>query len=123
VMERVLVCFALILATNSYGASAGSTWSCLQTMSYAIDEEGQRLGEKVAKTTLALKWIDEDSIGFNALKLERGENRSNTFVNNSSGSSVYLNDRERPYLLVLTQPQTWMNKFGYLRVSFFRCSG
>ena len=122
-MKRVLVCFALILATNSYGASAGSTWSCLQTMSYAIDEGSQRLVEEVAKTTQALEWIDQDSIGFNAFKMERGGNRSNTFVHNGSGSSVYLNDKERPYLLVLTQPQTWMNKFGYLRVSFFRCSG
>ena len=122
-MKRVLVCFALILATNSYGASAGSTWSCLQTMSYAIDEGGQRLGAEVAKTTQVLEWIDQDSISFNAFKMERGGNPSNTFVHNSSGSSVYLNDKERPYLLVLTQPQTWMNKFGYLRVSFFRCSG
>ena len=122
-MKRVLVCFALILATHSYGASAGSTWSCLQTMSYAIDEGGQRLGAEVAKTTQALEWIDQDSISFNAFKMERGGNRSNTFVHNGSGSSVYLNDKERPYLLVLTHPQTWMNKFGYLRVSFFRCSG
>ena len=121
VMNRVLVCFVLILAANSYNASASTTWSCRQTMSFAIDEEGQRLGDEVAKTTQALEWIDQDSVGFNSLKLERSGNRSNTFVHGSSGSSVYLNDKERPYLLVFTQPQTWMNKFGYLRVSFFRC--
>ena len=123
VMNRVLVCFVLILAANSYDASAGTTWSCRETMSFVLDEEGQRLGEEVAKTTQALKWIDEDSVGFNSLKLERSGSRSNTFVHDSSGSSVYLNDKERPYLLVYTQPQTWMNKFGYLRVSFFRCLG
>ena len=122
-MNRVLVCFVLILAANPYTASAGTTWSCRQTMSFAIDEEGQRLGEEVAKTNRALEWIDQDFVGFNSLKLERSGNRSNTFVHDSSGSSVYLNDKERPYLLVLTQPQTWMNKFGYLRISFFRCSG
>ena len=120
VMKRVLVCLVLILAANS---NAGTTWSCRQTMSFAIDEEGQRLGEEVAETTQALEWIDQDSVGFYSLKLERSGNRSNTFVHDSSGSSVYLNDKERPYLLVFTQPQTWMNKFGYLRVSFFRCSG
>ena len=123
VMKRVLVCLVLILAANSNIANAGTTWSCRQTMSFAIDEEGQRLGEEVAETTQALEWIDQDSVGFYSLKLERSGSRSNTFVHDISGSSVYLNDKERPYLLVFTQPQTWMNKFGYLRVSFFRCSG
>lgn len=122
-MKRVLVCLVLILAANSNIANAATQWSCLLTMSFVLDEEGQRLGEEVAETTQALEWIDQDSVGFYSLKLERSGSRSNTFVHDSSGSSVYLNDKERPYLLVFTQPQTWMNKFGYLRVSFFRCSG
>lgn len=122
-MNRLLFGLVLTLAINIGEAKADTQWSCLLTMSFVLDEEGQRLGEEVAKTTKALKWIDEDSVGFNSLKLERSGNRSNTFVHDSSGSSVYLNDKERPYLLVFTQPQTWMNKFGYLRVSFFRCSG
>ena len=61
-MNRVLVCFVLILAANSHNASAGTTWSFRQTMSFAIDEEGQRLGEEVAKITQALEWIDQDSV-------------------------------------------------------------
>ena len=122
-MNRLLFGLLLTLAINIGEAKADTQWSCLLTMSFVLDEEGQRLGEEVAKTTKALKWIDEDSVGFNSLKLERSGSRSNTFVHDSSGSSVYLNDKERPYLLVFTQPQTWMNKFGYLRVSFFRCSG
>ena len=122
-MNRLLFGLFLTLVINIGEAKADTQWSCLLTMSFVLDEEGQRLGEEVAETTQALEWIDRDSVGFYSLKLERSGSRSNTFVHDSSGSSVYLNDKERPYLLVFTQPQTWMNKFGYLRVSFFRCSG
>ena len=59
-----------------------------------------------------LEWIDKDTIGFESFTHKRTSATSNTFVFDNTGSSVFINDKETPHVVVLSQPQTWMNKFG-----------
>ena len=103
-------------------AGASGQWSCVEMVRYSVYEDLDRLEGQAKETTKTLEWIDPNTIGFDSLTHKRSGTKSNTFIHDATGSSVYINDKETPYLLVLTQPQTWMNKFGNLRVRFYRCS-
>jgi hypothetical protein len=103
-------------------AGASGQWSCVEMVRYSVYEDLDRLEGQIKETTKTLEWIDSNTIGFDSLTHKRSGSKSNTFIYDATGSSMYINDKETPYLLVLTQPQTWMNKFGNLRVRFYRCS-
>ena len=117
----LMMILCMLIFTSVAGASG--QWSCVETVRYSVDEELDQLEGYAKETTKTLEWIDSNTIGFDSLTHKRSGSKSKTFIYGATGSSVYINDQETPYLLVLTQPQTWMNKFGNLRVRFYRCSG
>lgn len=115
----VLLYFAM---TSALPAESKETWNCEETAYYSVYEDISRTESKGTSNTKTLKWIDANTIGFESISLKRINPNSETFFNQSSGSSLKISQTERPYLLVLTQPQVWMNKFGNLRVRFYRCT-
>lgn len=122
-VKRLLFGLGLFLSINSTDTVSAERWSCVKTVDYAIYEEIERSGGKSEKTPKTLEWIDEDTIRFEILTHKRTSPKSRTFVENSKGvSSVYINDKEYPHLVILTEPQTWGGNFGNLRVWFYRCS-
>ena len=116
----VMMILCMLIFTPVAGASG--QWSCVETVRYSVYEDLDRLEGRAKEAAKMLEWIDPNTIGFDSLTHKRSGSKSNTFIYDATGSSVYINDKETPYLLVLTQPQTWMNKFGNLRVRFYRCS-
>jgi len=108
--------------TSILVAQPQETWSCEETAYYSVYEDISRTESKKTLTSKALKWIDENTIGLESVLLVRTSPNSETFVNENSGSSLNINLTERPHIVVLTQPQVWMNKFGNLRVRFYRCT-
>lgn len=116
--------FALFLFSTRAMAFANpqDTWNCEETAFYSIYEDISRTESRETSNAKTLKWIDADTIGFEAISLERAKPDSETYFNQNSGSSLQIIQTERPYLVVLTQPQVWMNKFGNLRVRFYRCT-
>jgi hypothetical protein len=116
----VMMILCVLIFTPVAGASG--QWSCVEMVRYSVYEDLDRLEGQAKEATKILDWIDPNTIGFDSLTHKRSGSKSNTFIYDATGSSVYINDKETPYLLVLTQPQTWMNKFGNLRVRFYRCS-
>ena len=103
-------------------AMALETWSCEETAFYSVYEDTSLTEGKEPSNNKTLKWIDANTIGFESLSLKRISPSSETFFSQSSGSSLQINRTESPYLAVLTQPQVWMNKFGNMRVRFYRCT-
>lgn len=97
-------------------------WNCEETAYYSVYEDISRTEGKGRSNTKSLKWIDADTIGFESITLKRIDLNSETFFSQSSGSSLQIIQTEKPHLVVLAQPQVWMNKFGNLRVRFYRCT-
>jgi len=114
--------FLLLVMTSALPAQTQENWSCEETAFYSVYEDPSLTESKKSSNTKTLKWVDANTIGFESLSLERISPNSATFFNQNSGSSLQINQTERPYLVVLTQPQVWMNKYGNLRVRFYRCT-
>lgn len=114
--------FLFLSMTSVLPAKSQETWNCEETAFYSIYEDISRTESKGTSNIKTLKWIDANTIGFESISLKRINPNSETFFSQSSGSSLQINQTERPYLVVLTQPQVWMNKFGNLRVRFYRCT-
>ena len=111
-----------LIIISALPAQSEEIWNCEETALYSIYEDISRTESKATSNPKTLKWIDADTIGFESLSLKRIDPNSDTYFNESSGSSLIINQAERPHLVVLTQPQVWMNMFGNLRVRFYRCT-
>lgn len=117
----VLPVSLFLILTSALPAETQETWNCEETAFYGVYEDPSLTKGKGRSSAITLKWIDANTIGFESISLERMKSGSETFFNQASESSLRVYQTERPYLVVLTQPQVWMNKFGNLRVRFFRC--
>ena len=116
--------FVVLLAFFSPFVNAGEAhWSCLESAYHSIYESVELSESRVARNPQTLKWVDKDTIGFDSVTLRRSSVRSNTFIQDERDFKVvHVNDKETPHLVVFIEPQTWMNKFGNLRVRFYRCT-
>ncbi len=112
----------LTMVFASAHVSASEVWFCIKTAHYSIYEDIERSESQMTEKAMKLEWIDKDTIGFESFTHSRTSPTSNTFVFDNSGSSVFINDRETPQVVVISQPQIWMNKFGNLCVQFYSCS-
>ena len=112
----------LFSVTSALPVESQEAWNCEETAFYSIYEDISRTKGKESSKPKALNWIDADTIGFESTSLKRVDPKSDTYFSQSSGAYLQINQTERPYLVVLTQPQIWMNKFGNLRVRFYRCT-
>lgn len=111
-----------LILTSALPAACQETWNCEETAFFGVYEDPSLTKGKATSSTKPLKWINANTIGFESIALERINPDSETFFNQASESSLHVYQTERPYLVVLTQPQVWMNKFGNLRVRFYRCT-
>lgn len=112
----------LFAMTSALPAQSQENWNCEETAYYSIYEDPSRTDSRTTSNTKTLTWIDADTIGLESVSLKRIIPNTDTFFNEISGSTLQINQTERPAIVVLTQPQVWMNKFGNLRVRFYRCS-
>ena len=119
-LKNTLLILTTVFSSAYVGAS--DSWSCIQTTYYSIYEDIERAESQMTERATKLEWIDKDTIGFESFTHKRTSPTSNTFVFDNTGSSVFINDKETPHVVVVSQPQTWMNKFGNLRVRFYSCS-
>ena len=103
-------------------AKAQESWVCEETAFYSIYEDISRTEIRKTSKSRTLKWIDSNTIGLESILLKRVSPNSETFFHQSSGSYLYISRDEEPHMLVLTQPQVWMNKLGNLRVRFYICA-
>lgn len=119
----ILVLIGLILVCGSQFVSATEvSWSCYETIYHSIHESTDLTESRVQKNVQKLDWIDKNTIGFQSLTLRRSNQKTDAFIRNDGDfKALYINDREVPYLVILIEPQTWMNTFGNLRVRFYRC--
>ena len=117
----VLPVFLFLILMSALPAVSQETWNCEETVFYGVYEDPSLTKGKGKASAITLKWIDANTIGFESIALERMNPGSEIFFNQASESSLRVYQTERPYLVVLTQPQVWMDKFGNLRVRFFRC--
>lgn len=117
---RLFLAFFLIMVPMLVKAS--EVWLCTETAYFSIYEDVKRTEMRERKAIKHLRWIDMNTIGFDAITHRRNGPKSDTFTDQNTESAIYINDKEMPYMVVLTQPQVWMNKFGNLRLRFFRCS-
>jgi hypothetical protein len=129
VAEKVKGMFAVslpvslfLILTSALPAASQETWNCEETAFYGVHEDPSLTKGKATSSAKLLNWINTNTIGFESIALERINPDSETFFNQASESSLHVYQTERPYLVVLTQPQVWMNKFGNLRVRFYRCT-
>jgi hypothetical protein len=114
--------FLSLMLTSAVPAASQETWNCEQTAFYGVYEDPSLTKGEATSSTKPLKWINANTIGFESLALERMNPGSETFFNQASESTLHVYQTERPYWVILTQPQVWMNKFGNLRVRFYRCT-
>jgi len=119
----ILVLIGLILGCSSQFVSATEvSWSCYETIYHSIHESTELTESRVQKNIQKLDWIDKNTIGFQSLTLRRSNQQTDAFIRNDGDfKALYINDREVPHLVILIEPQTWMNTFGNLRVRFYRC--
>lgn len=119
----ILFLIALSLGFNSQFVSAAEPiWSCQETIYHSIHESTELTESRVQKNPQKLHWLDPNTIGFQSLTLRRSGQRSDAFIRDDGDfNALYINDREVPHLVLLIEPQTWMNTFGNLRVRFYRC--
>ena len=113
--------FFLVL-TSAIAAATEEAWTCEETAFYGVYEDTSRTNGEVTLRPKTLKWINENTIGFDSITLDRINPSSEIYFNQASESTLHVYQTERPYLVVLAQPQVWMNKFGNLRVRFYRCT-
>lgn len=105
-----------------FASAAETAWSCKETIYYNIYESAELTESRVEQNLQRLEWINQDTIGFQSFTLRRSSKKSDVFVKDDGDfKAVFMNDRELPHLVVLMESQTWMNKFGHLRVRFYRC--
>lgn len=105
-----------------FASAAETAWSCKETIHHNIYESAEFTDSQVEQNTQRLEWINQDTIGFKSFNLRRSSEKSDAFViDDGDFKAVFMNDKEVPHLVVLMESQTWMNKFGYLRVRFYRC--
>lgn len=102
-------------------AKSQESWTCEESALYSVYEDVARTKGRRTASAKTLKWIDADTVGIESISLVRIDPNSETFFSQSSGSFLYMSKLELPYIVILTQPQVWMNKFGALRVRFYRC--
>ena len=119
---RTISMVLVVSISSALPAISQETWSCEETAFYSVYEDTTRTEGKATSNTKTLKWIDANTIGFESRSLKRIDPKAETYFSQSSGSSLQIIQTERPYLVVLTQPQVWMNTFGNLRVRFYRCT-
>lgn len=119
---EVLSVSLFLMLPSTLAAETPETWNCEETAFNSVYEDPSLTMGKGTSRAQPLKWIGENTIGFESIALERVNPESETFFNQASGSSLRVYQAERPFLVVLTQPQVWMNKFGNLRVRFYRCT-
>jgi hypothetical protein len=116
------ICALFLVFFSQLVNATEANWSCLETSYHSIYESTEGTQSRVDQNRKDLQWINQDTIGFQSFTLRRSDHRSNIFVNDDGDvKTVYINDKETPYLIALMEPQTWMNKFGHLRVRFYRC--
>ena len=105
-----------------FASAAETAWSCKETIYHNIHESTELTESRVQKNVQKLDWIDKNTIGFQSLTLRRSNQQADAFIRNDGDfKALYINDREVPHLVILIEPQTWMNTFGNLRVRFYRC--
>lgn len=103
-------------------AQSPEEWECLETVMYSVYEDTSLTESKSKKHIKYLHWIDQDTVVLEALAHHRLSANSQVFQDLKTASTIYMSEKEIPPLVVLMQPQTWMNKFGNLRVRFYRCT-
>lgn len=114
---------SLFLCCSQFASATQTPWSCLETAHQSIDESSESSGIRLEQAPQKLAWINQDTISFHSLTLKRSSQGSNVFVKDDGDfKALFINDKEIPYLVLLIEPQTWMNKFGQLRVRFYRCA-
>ena len=118
VMGLLILCMMIFPSS----ADASESWLCEETAYYSIYEDVARLEGQTKQNAKILQWIDKDTIGLESTTHKRSRPKSDTFIDHNTGGLIYINDKETPHIVILTKPQTWMNKFGHLRVQFYRCS-
>lgn len=121
-IARSLPVFFFLILTPALPAASQDAWSCEESAFYSVYEDPSLTEGKVTLSPKPLKWINANTIGFESIALERINPGSETYFNQASEASLHVYKTERPYLVVFTQPQVWMNKFGNLRVRFYRCT-
>ena len=106
-----------------FASAAETVWFCKETIHHNIHESTELTDSQVEQNTQRLEWINQDTIGFQSFTLRRSSEKSAAFVKDDGDfKTVFINNKETPYLVLLIEPQSWMNKFGQLRVRFYRCS-
>lgn len=103
-------------------AQSAEEWECLETVIYSVYEDSALTESKSKNHVKYLHWIDQDTVVLEALAHHRLSANSQVFQDLKTASTIYMSEKEIPPLVVLMQPQTWMNKFGNLRVRFYRCT-
>lgn len=117
------IVFPIIHILNApLAAQSTEEWECLETVMYSVYEDTSLTESKSKNQVKYLHWIDQDTIALEAHAHHRVGANSQVFLDLKTGSTIFLNEKEISPLVVLTQPQTWMNKFGNLRVRFYRCT-
>lgn len=115
------VTLSLVTMTSETSANPKETWTCEETAYYSIYEDTSLTEGKKASRTKTLTWLNDNAVALESISLSRTDSDATTFVSKSSGSSLFINQTEKPHMVVLMQPQVWMNKFGNMRVRFYRC--
>jgi len=117
----LLIVLSLSCISQFVGAT-DAVWSCQETVYHSIHESTELTESRAQKNPQKLHWLDPNTIGFQSLTLKRSGQRSDAFIRDDGDFNVaYINDREVPHLVLLIEPQIWMNTFGNLRVRFYRC--
>ena len=121
ITPRLLILF--LCCWPQFASAAETAWSCKETIYHNIHESTELTDSRVEQNLQSLKWINQDTITFQSFTLRRSSEKSAAFIKDDGDfKTVFINNKETPYLVLLIEPQTWMNKFGQLRVRFYRCS-
>ena len=112
-----------VFCCSQFASGTEAVWSCKETIYHNIYESTELTDSRVEQNLQNLKWINQDTITFQSFTLRRSSEKSAAFIKDDGDfKTVFINNKETPYLVLLIEPQTWMNKFGQLRVRFYRCS-
>ena len=112
-----------VFCCSQFASATEAVWSCKKTIYHNIYESTELTDSRVEQNLQSLKWINQDTITCQSFTLRRSSEKSAAFIKDDGDfKTVFINNKETPYLVLLIEPQTWMNKFGQLRVRFYRCS-
>ena len=117
-----IVVLIIHIASAPLAAQSAEEWECFETVMYSVYEDSALTESKSKNHVKYLHWIDQDTVVLEALAHHRLGANSRVFQDLKTASTIYMSEKEIPPLVVLMQPQTWMNKFGNLRVRFYRCT-